>query len=114
MIIHKLLATCPCNNETCIGHGDVSVVNITLSANDEEDIDLLTELLGRIEAGADRVKAATIRVESLQLMRAALEDVYKIPEFAKITLEAIGLSDPPKEEEDPFKDLDELELKEIG
>lgn len=114
MVIHKLLATCNCDSEKCIGHGEGAIVNITLSASDETDIEFLTKLVEEIEACADRVKVVTIQAQNLPLMRSALEDVYKLPEFAMRTLEAMGLSDPPKEEENPFKDLDELELKEIG
>ena len=114
MVIHKLMATCSCDREVCIGHGDGSVVNITLSANSERDIAFLGRFITEFESCFDRVEKVTIRIEDLQLMRDALEDVYRLPEFAQRTLEAIGLTDTPKEEENPFKDLEDLELKEIG
>lgn len=113
MVIHKLISTCDCGNEECPGK-DGALVNITLTAANEEDIKFLTEFIEEIEGVADRVEEIKIRAEMLSLMRGALEDCYRIPRIAEGFVERI-LGEPAKaEEEDPFKDLSELELKEIG
>lgn len=113
MVIHKLIATCDCNNENCIGHGDGAIVNITLSASDEMDIEFLTKLLGTIEACAIRVGNTVIKAEHLPLIRAAIEDVYKIPEISQKIVEDIFGGEAASQAE-PFDNLDELELKEVG
>jgi hypothetical protein len=115
MVIHKLIATCDCGNEKCIGR-EGALATVTISANSEAEIELITKLLEVIEFKAERVKRVVIQADQLPNMRAAIEDVYRIPEIAEGLGEALGLGDligSKKEVEDPFKDIGELELKEI-
>lgn len=108
MIIHKLRATCDCEDKKCPAGKDGAVVNINLTAEDERDVEFIMNLLSKIETCASRVEQTMINGDEIPIMQSTIFSAYRIPQIARQLSQLIGLL-KKEEEENPFDTLEDFD-----